>query len=290
MPRQAFISPLQHFLLLASNSAINEFLIDQGLASRDLTPFVYTSLIQSGVDQLAFTNGANLPADLAPYLNRRIVRHETPSYFEVNRFVSELLRTSAIEERGKSPPEMTYLWAFLTVFLHALQFRRPMVTFMKPFEAAGFIPYLQPEVAAPIANLITSLKPLTLDVAAPVTCISVKEAALLEEILNDVAFKPYKQQHAVLECCDASVSSTSTRIAKESKKVIQRHRILRLERLGTWTLDLSAKFIDTVLGGIPGKLGTELVTHADKFLHERQRIVFYQYTDLFPRIAAHEIS
>lgn len=286
MPRQAFITPLQHLWLLASNEGRSQFLAERGHMAQDSTPLVYSSMIQSGVDQLAFTSGASLPANLAPHLSKRIVRRDTPSYFEVVDFVSQVLRDTALErDEDQQPIALIHLWAFLIDVFHGLHLRSPIITFMEIPKAADFIPLLQPEAAIPIANLVSSIQVATLDVATPASSIPVRDAALLEEVLNDVAFCSYMEKHTALEATDASLSDARQLIASASRSIVERHsRILRLERFSTSTLQISAKLIDTVLGGIPGKIGAQLVASAEKVLHERKRIVLYRYGDLIAQV------
>lgn len=288
MKRQAFITPLQHFWLLVADHEHQAFSTSQGLTPKAITPLVYSSLIQSGVDQIAFSSGAQLPTDLPSHVKNRIVRRNIDAYFDVAQFSSQLLKNAALEQDpSKQPGSLTYLWAFLSDVLHALRQRSPIVTFSGIPDISELMPHLNPEVALPIANLISSIEVANFDVATPTSAISVKKLALLEEVLSDAAFSSYVSKQEQLERSELSIAQVEQLIGIESRSVVARHnRILRVERFGASTLAVTAKFIDTILGGIPGKIGAELARSGETFLRERQRIVIYRYPELLGKIYA----
>jgi hypothetical protein len=62
-------------------------------------------------------------------------------------------------------------------------------------------------------------------------------------------------KHAALEETDVKLDVLAKAIETDVKSMASRHRQLRIEKVGISTLNLSSKLIDTVLLGIPGKLG-----------------------------------
>jgi len=288
MKRQAFITPLQHLLLLATDHQHSTLSTSNGLPPKTIAPLVYSSLIQSGLDQIAFSSAAKLPTDLPPHVTNRIVRRNTDTYTDVAQFSSQLLKSAALErDPCKQPASLIYLWAFLSDVLHALRLRTPIVTFSGIPDISELMPHLDPEVSLPIANLIASIEVASFDVATPTNAISVKKLVLLEEVLSDVAFESYVGKQKELEQSELSISQVEQLIGIESRDLVTRHnRILRIERFGASTLPVTGKFIDTILGGIPGKIGAELARAGEDFLRERQRLVIYRYPDLLGQVFA----
>lgn len=284
MARSAFISPLQLFSLAVNNQAHNDALAEVGGEEFELVPIVCSSLIQSGLDQLLLPEKATIKLTTNPSIEKRIKKIEVPSFEKTSLLVSELLRENRLP--NATHESTIWLWAFLVEFLYALQLRQPMVSFFKPPAPESFLPFLKTEIAIPIQNLLKSFNPVDLDVATQSLSISLRDATVFENIVCDNLYDRYVIAHSGLDDSSRKIQTAQADIASASKNIAKRHNAIRIESATIGMLTFSSKFIDTVLGGIPGKLGQELVVRADEYLQDRQRLVIYQYDDLVSKITA----
>jgi hypothetical protein len=285
MMRAALISPLQNFTLAIKNHVQNESLSKLGVEAYELQPLVYSSLIQAGLEKIVLSSETKLPIDLPSHVASRILRDETRSYERCIEFSSSVLADKIRESASQdSTDKLPYLWGFLAEVLYALRNRRPIVTFFDIPDVRSVSRSLPPELSIPIANLLGHLKEATVGTGALAVEANVRDVALYEEILADELYRGYGEKHTALELSEKEIALIGEAIVSDVIAMKLRHQALRVERIGVSTLTFSAKFIDTILFKVPGKLGEELALSAAEYLKDRQRLVIYKFTDLPSRI------
>ena len=285
--RTALISPLQVFTLAITNHTHNEYLSNSGVESYELQPLVYSSLIQAGLEKLVFSSGTKMSGNFPAHVLSRIQFEETLDYQSCIVLASRILAEGERQNMDSdSDNELPFLWGFIGELLFALRTRRPIVTFFDIPTDQSINPFLPPELSIPISNLLGQLNETTVGTGSPAMVASVHDVALCEEILSDQLYRSYMSKHASLEEADVKLDVVAKAIEIDVKSMASRHRQLRIEKVGISTLNLSSKFIDSVLFGIPGKLGNELASAATAYLEDRQRIVIYKFMDIPQKVFA----
>jgi hypothetical protein len=285
--RTALISPLQVFTLAIKNDAHNEYLSNAGAESYELQPLVYSSLIQAGLEKLIFSSNTKMSGNFPAHVLSRIQIEDALDYQSCIGLASKILdKGGAKNKNSEVRNELPYLWGFIGELLFALRTRRPIVTFFNMPNDQMIKPFLPPELSIPISDLLGQLTETTIGTGSPAMVASVHDVALCEEILADQLYSSYMLKHAALEEADVKLDVLAKAIEIDVKSMASRHRQLRIEKVGISTLNLSSKLIDTVLLGIPGKLGNELASAATTYLENRQRIVIYKFMGIPQKVFA----
>lgn len=285
--RSALISPLQAFTLAVQNHTQNEVMSSMGLESYELQPLVYSSLIQAGLDKLVFSSGTKLSANIPTHVASRIQTEDNLNYESCLDLASSILSDANRHNSGSSSSDrLPLLWGFVGDLLFALRTRRPIISFFDVPMHQHIAASLPPELSIPISNLLSQMVETKLNTGTPVVGASVLDVALCEEILKDEFYKVYAAKHAAIERTTDELDMLVTAIETDVRAMASRHRRLRIEKVGISTLNVSSKFIDKVLLGIPGKLGNELAAAAAGYLEDRQRVVVYKFSDIPSKVFA----
>lgn len=263
MRRAAFISPMQSLILAVRAEKFPS-----------IGPQVYASLIQSGIDRLEFLNEPfNGEPLLLPRNRFSVVKNR--AYGQSVAAALAVTGGAIAVDDPKCRAVSSWTWAFMTDLLYAIRTRKPLITFGKIPDTQEVRDCLSPAIGPLVEAVLRQIQPTSLEVATPSHHVPVRGVAVFEEIISDPAFARYMAIHG--ELADASLPRREARkqIGRQSKRLIQRHKMLKLETLAARTLNVSARFIDKVLGLIPGLAGQQFVEGAAGLLDDRQRIVIY---------------
>lgn len=272
MKRSAFISPLQMFALSVIDYGFNYAFEKTGAEKLDIRPVVLSTLIQSGLDHLLISKNTQL-SGMLPSIRKRIKKISNPTSNDVIPHLRQFFPTRDVAEANGTS---LFLWAFMVETLNALRLRKPVILFVPTDAFETEAERMDPRIGAPIASFVKSFESVDLKVAAPTFAVSTRNAAIFESIVCDSVYDRYLTSHSGLEDSSKSLASSASDVALMSRAVRARHRMIRIESVSATALTITAKLIDTVLGGLPGKIGEELAKEAEAYLQNRQRLIVYK--------------
>jgi len=273
----AILGPLQLTYIQGFGAAMN---VEPFLETGDpieLSPLVLSTLLQAGLDRVEVLTDTLLKDVQDPWLRERIEVDHSADWVRAFMIVNELFapyRDRVSEEANRGLGDLE---SFLIDFIYAVHRRRDMIVAMRFPSVEQLKGVLPARILTPIRHLLSSCSVTKSNLVLPRVSIALRDAAVFQGIMLSSEFSSYCTAHSNFGTSTESVEVAKASI-EDAASVLrnQNARVLFKRRTPLTLLDFSAKFIDVVVGGLPGKLANMLSDGAVHWVQNERRLVIYQ--------------
>jgi len=245
----------------------------------------YTTAFQAGIDTFVTIDMESAKPTSQFVADRTIfLPSKSRQFTELENYFSKFL--PAEWQRKIEYNQVICIMCFLDDLFRAMETNSSLLLPGQLPDIEKATPLLPDELLIPISNLLSSITPHRTNSITPQKVVHTDDVHRLNEIIESDLFTAHSEAQSLLDNSEVPVQKGLATAFKTTKKMYSKFpTVFSMKENYLGILEFGPKLIDTVFGGLPGRIseiGSKLVQN---HIESKRRIVIYDFEDTLFLIA-----